>query len=131
MGVVLRAGTVVLMPSPLPWPDGVYDRTKPWQSNDERVMQERAFKQGTRETQLEALALITANSVTRNREIRQQMTAPLYTPQFGAMKTELTIDDVVDNNLTPDNMLDRAPTDFSGTTAGQEGTAFPSLPTYG
>lgn len=117
-------------PQPMQFADGVYDHTHPWQSNDERIMQERAFQQGNRERQLEAIALMTANPTTRNREIRGEMTAPLFTPQFGAMKTELTIDDVVESNLTPDNMLDRAPTDFSGTTAGQESSAFPSIPTY-
>lgn len=115
-----------------PFADGQYDYTQPWWNNaNDRVEAERSFQQGTREKQLESLALIMASPMTRNREIREEMTAPLYTPQFGAMKTALTIDDVVESNLTPDNMLDRGPTDFSGTTAGQDASSFPSIPTYG
>jgi hypothetical protein len=116
------------MPTNLEWPDGVYDRTKPWQSTQERVMQERAFQQGTREKQLEAVALICANVQTRNREIREQMTAPLETPQFGAYKESPTIDDVMAGRFSSIGTLgNRAPTDFSGTPAGQESSSIPSL----
>ena len=116
--------------------DSIYDYTKPWWNNaNDRVMYERSFQQGTREQQLEAIALICADATTRNREIRQELSAPMRTPIYGAMNMSPTIDDIVslrknDPCSQSGHLRDVQPTDFSGTPAGQEASSFPSIPFY-
>ena len=116
------------MPTPIQFPDGQYDHSQPWWNNtNDRVMYERAFTQGTREEILQAQALM-CNMAPSN-FVREQMTVPLETPQFGAMSTQPTIDDVFAGQFTQSgNLVDRAPTDFSGTTAGVESSSIPSIP---
>lgn len=120
------------MSAPLQFPDGIYDRTGPWWNNaNDREMYDRAFGQDQRERKLEAMALICADVHTRNREIRSEMTAPLETPQFGAVKQEPTINDILAGRYTSSgNLYDRAPTDFSGTPAGSSSSSIPSLPAW-
>jgi hypothetical protein len=111
--------------------NGQYDYTQPWYNNaNDRVSYERAFQQPDRAKQLEAQALMCALPTTPNEFIREQMTAPMYTPQFGAMaQTSPTLDDVLAGQFSnAGNLVDRAPTDFSGSTAGQESSSIPSLP---
>ena len=109
--------------------DGVYDRTQPWWNNaNDRVMWERSFNEGPRQQTLESSALMLSDPLTRNRFIRQQMTANPEVPLYGAMKMTPTIDDVLAGNFSSGTLNDRAPTDFSGTTAGVESSSIPSLP---
>lgn len=113
--------------------NGQYDYTQPWYNNaNDRVSYERAFQQPDRAKQLEAQALMCALPTTPNEYIREQMTAPMYTPQFGAMAvTSPTLDDVLDGNISgAGNLNDRAPTDFSGTNGEINSSSVPSLP-YG
>jgi hypothetical protein len=111
--------------------DGQYDYTKPWYQNaNDRVSYERAFQQGTREVQLQAQALMLASPLTPDGLIRDQMTATMETPQFGAVaQVAPTLDEVLAGEWSNSgNLYDRAPTDFSGTAAGQESSSIPSLP---
>lgn len=110
--------------------NGQYDYTQPWYNNaSDRVSYERAFQQPDRAKQLEAQALMCALPMTPNRFIRQQMTAPLDTPQFGAMNQSPTLDDILAGQYTQSGNLDnRAPTDFSGTNGEINSSSIPSLP---
>jgi hypothetical protein len=112
------------------FPDGQYDFTKPpfYQNATDRVQYERTFQQGTREEMLEAQALINAQATTQSWEIHAQFDAP-PPAMFGATSQQPTLDDIYGGNYTQSGHLnDRAPTDFSGTTAGQEATSIPSIP---
>jgi hypothetical protein len=112
------------------YPDGNYDFSKPpwYQNATDRVQYERTFQQGTREEMLEAQALINAQATTQSWEIHAQFDAPEQ-PRFGATSQQPTLDDIFMGNLSQsDNLNNHAPTDFSGSNAGQEATSIPSIP---
>ena len=110
------------------YPDGDYSHGATWMNANDRVMWERSFQQGTDSTRRMAEAALTADPATPAAMIRSSMVAPIVT-QSG-MKQSPTSDEVRNvgpAGFNPGHLYDRAPTDFTGTPAGQEATAGPSL----
>ena len=85
--------------------DSVYDRTHPWQSNEERLTGE-------------ALKYAAVNTPRPPSQTR-----PLNPPKYGYRDEAISIDDVVgglkDPLMTPRN--------YEGSVSGYQGTQFPSL----
>lgn len=110
------------------YPDGDYSHGATWMNANDRVAWERSFQVGTDSTKRMAQAMLTANPETPADQIRANMTAPIVEQR--GMKLEPTLSDVLNvgaQGYDPGHLYDRAPTDFSGTPAGRDGTSFPSL----
>lgn len=93
-------------------PDTVYDRTKPWQSNEERLA-----------GQALATASVPAQQI---RQIRPPVPVELFPPKYGYRRAAFGIDDVV----RVGELYPQARTDFSGRVSGYQGTSFPALNTW-
>lgn len=111
------------------YPDGQYDSSDVWGSaTNDRVMWERTFATGSDEARKISQAMITANMATPNAEIRAKMTALPPPAPSAPRKVSPTLDDVLSVGPKADPVLNsRTATDFSGTNAGRDGTAQPSL----
>lgn len=114
------------------YPDGEYQHGSTWVNANDRVEWQRTFAVGDAAARKMALAMLTANPDTPADEIRNNLTAPYPSDRYGDMKVSPTIDDVLGTGpagwKSPGNHLyDRAPTDFSGSPAGQEASSLPSL----
>lgn len=106
------------------FPDGMYDHSHAWQNANDRVAWERTWKTGTDGQRKMAQAALTADPAMPAEMIRANMTTPV-TIQAGT-KTSPTIDDVLNvgpSGYNPGHLYDRAPTDFSGTPAGMQGSS--------
>lgn len=106
------------------FPDGMYDHSHAWQNSTDRVQWERTWQIGTEGQQKMAQAALTADPSMPAEVIRANMTAPVIA-QAGS-KTEMTLDDVLNvgpQGFNPGHLYDRAPTDFSGTPAGMQGSS--------
>lgn len=111
------------------FPDGQYDHAS-FQNANDRVMYERTFARGSAEQQLVAQAMLCANPEMSNDEIRMKMTVPTGNPPM-YVAPPVTIDTVLSGEaMQPPQLYDRAPTDFSGTPAGRDGSQLPSLPAW-
>lgn len=111
--------------------NGQYDYTQPWWNNStDRVAWERSFQQSERQQQLESSALMLSDPLTPNQVIRDTMVTRSVPPQYGVMTEPPTIDDVLAGSYSSGSLYDRAPTDFSGTSAGVESTSIPSIPYF-
>jgi hypothetical protein len=101
-----------------------YDTTHLWQWNNvqDRVAAERAFLSGSRADRRMAQALITANPLTPESQIREEMTVPGVPPRFGYPDEALTLGDVFGGGLPDPDLNARAPIDFSGGNGGYTGT---------
>lgn len=89
----------------------------------------RTFSVGTDAQRRMAQAMITANPVTPNDEIRLKMaTYPDLGPPVQAVP-QPTIDDVLGTGpgVNSAHLYDRSPTDFSGTPAGTQSSSTPSI----
>lgn len=86
--------------------DGWYDRTKPWNSNEERITSER---------------LVDASQAQAQPGWRKQ---PLFPPRFGYEQRPLTVQDCFDIATQYGDARD----DFSRVTSGYSGSSTPSLP---
>lgn len=85
------------------------------------------FRQDPRQQALVSQAVMTANPDTPEDFIRENMTAGLPR-DAGPARPQPTIDAVLDGSaLQPNQMYDRAPTDFSGTVAGVEASSRNSI----
>lgn len=114
-----------------PWQDGYYAYRAPyWNNASDRVAYERIFAQGSFEDRQIAQAMITQNPLTPNSEIAEKMTVHTVPPKFGYNDTEITINDVVQNDFTDDHLFDRHTTEFSDRRSGVESTTIPSLPNW-
>lgn len=92
-------------------PDSVYDRSHPWQSNEERLVSEA----------LSATAGMTEEEIQAIRPPLPRVR--LFPPRFGFVKRVLTIDDV----LNIPEAYPGARVDYAGNRSGQEGSTSPSL----
>lgn len=113
------------------WPDGDYSHGATWANSSDRVAWERSFQVGTAQTKRMAQAMLAASPDTTADEIRANMTAPIIVQR--GKKTSPTLDDVLNtgpSGYDPGHLYDRAPTDFSGTSAGAESGPGPSLNAY-
>jgi hypothetical protein len=112
--------------------DGDYGPGATFRDANDRVLWERTFATGTDGMKKMAAAAILADPATPADEIRQATTPPL--PAYsGLVKASPTIDDVLSvgpQGYSPGRLYDRAPTDFSGTPAGRDGTSVPSMSAY-
>lgn len=111
------------MPIPV-FPEGQYDHSHAWQNASDRASWERTWQTGSDGQRKMAQAALTADPSMPAEVIRANMTAPIVT-QAGS-KTTLTLDDVLNvgpQGFNPGHLYARAPTDFSGTPAGMQGSA--------
>jgi len=111
--------------------DGDYGHGATFHDANDRVLWERTFATGTDGMRKMAAAAITASPDTPAAEIRANMTAPVISQR--GMKTSPTLDDILNvgpAGFNPGHLYDRAPTDFSGTPAGRDGTSVPSMSAY-
>lgn len=114
------------------YPDGQYDHGATWQNANDRVMWERTFTTGTDAMQKMSAAMLLAAPDTPAEVVREVMTRPAAA-YSGLVKVSPTIDDVLNigpSGPVPGHLYDRAPTDFSGTPAGRDGSSTPSLSAY-
>lgn len=109
-------------------PETVYDTTHSWQND--RVEYARTFYGGTYEQSTCAQALITANPLTSNREIAQNMNTPVDPPRTGYQSEPLTIEDVLYGQQPQSHIGDAHTTDFSGKVSGRDGTSIPTIPMW-
>lgn len=103
----------------------IYDDTHTWQNANDRVAAERVFMEGNQSRRKEAMALITANPVTPEEEIRARLTIPGVPPRFGYVKNDAPVLDEVLNIIPPDPGT--YPTDFSGSNGEYSGSSVPTL----
>lgn len=91
--------------------DTVYDRTKPWQSNEERLTGQ-------------ALAAVATLDAAQIQSIRPPIPRiGFLPPRFGYWQEALGIRDIV----RLDQIYPGARVDYSGSQSGYQGTSFPSL----
>lgn len=91
--------------------DGVYDHTKPWQSNEERLVSE-------------SLATTAGMPAAVIQQIRPPLPqVQLFPPKYGYRREAFGIRDVVNVNT----IYPGARVDFSGRVSGYQGTSFPAL----
>lgn len=91
--------------------EGVYDHSRPWQSNEERLVGEA----------LGTTAGMTADDI---RAIRPPIPRiGLFPPRFGLSKPPLGIRDIIDI----EHYYPGARTDYSGMSSGYQGSSFPTL----
>lgn len=95
--------------------DGVYDRTKPWQSNEERLVSE--MLAGT-------AGMTAAEIATTPRPAFAKQ--PLFPDRFGYERRALSVIDCFAIETTYGNARD----DFSRVTSGTTSSSTPSLPVY-
>lgn len=120
------------------FPDGQYNYNQAgtWGSEtNDRVMWERTFATGTEASRKMAVAAMTADPSTPADMIRANLTSPLPSELPGIAKISPTLDDVLSTGPTGythpgSHLQDSAPTDFSGTNAGRDGTSYPSISAY-
>lgn len=87
--------------------DGWYDRTKPWNSNEERIVSER---------------LVEASSAAGQQGwVNQQ---PLFPDRFGYERRALAVTDC----FALETQYGNAREDYSRVTSGYQGSSTPSLP---
>lgn len=113
------------------FPEGQYDHSHTWMNASDRVSWERIWSTGTDGQRKMAEAAMTADPATPEDMIRANLTAPVIAQR--GMKVSMTLDDVLGvgtQGFNPGHLYDRAPSDFSGTPAGTEGTSMPSLPAW-
>lgn len=113
------------------YPDGQYDHGSTWANANDRVLWERTFTTGTDAMKKMSAAMLLAAPDTPAEVVREVMAKPLFTQR--GMKTEPTIDDVLNTGPSGPvvtHVYDQAPTDFSGTPAGRDGSSVPSLSAY-
>lgn len=94
--------------------DSILDRTHTWQNAQDRVAFQRAFATGTLAERRMAQAALTANPLTPEAEIREQMTVPGVPSRYGYPDEALTIDDVFGGGLPRPDIDDKPPSDYSG-----------------
>lgn len=113
-------------------PDTVYDSgiNAFWQNASDRVAYQRSFDQESGEKKRIAQAMIVANPLTSNLEIQGNMNNPNVPERFGYNDEPLTIEQVLGNELDPDNVNTNAWNDFSGKNSSYSGTDIPSLPIW-
>lgn len=92
----------------------IYDNTHTWQNAQDRVAFQRAFATGTLAERRMAQAALTANPLTPEAEIREQMTVASVPPRYGYRDEALTIDDVFGAGIPRPNIDDKPPSDYSG-----------------
>jgi hypothetical protein len=110
-------------------PDTVYDSSVnyKWMNANDRVAWQRAFETETNPVeQRMAQAMIVANPDTPDKEIRDNMTAQPQ-PRFGVEVTQLTITDILGQNIPDPADRSQQWNDFSGTNGQYEGTARPGI----
>lgn len=112
------------------YPDGDYRHGATYANANDREMYERTFAIGTDEQQRIAQAMITASPETSNDEIRAKMASLPPAAPSGLVKVSPTIDDVIQVSPAAPHLNDRAPTDFSGTNAGRDGSSRASLSAF-
>lgn len=110
-------------------PDTRYDYTHPWWNNaNDRVAYQRAFEAGTFEERQIAQAMLSQNPETPDAEIRSKNKNAAYIPpRFGYNNTEITIKDILDNDLERGHLEDAHSTDFSGRLSNTEATSRPGI----
>ena len=109
-------------------PNTEYDMTHSWQND--RVEYERTFYGGTYEQNTCAQALISANPMTSNKEIAENMNMPHNPPRSGYETKPLTIQDVLYDQIPQSHIGDAHTTDFSGKVSGRDGTSIPTIPMW-
>lgn len=100
----------------------IWDNTHTWMNANDRVAAERAFSSGSRADRRMAQALITANPLTPQSQIREEMTVPGVPPRYGYNDEALTLNDVFGGRLPDPDLNARAPIDFSGGNGGYTGS---------
>jgi hypothetical protein len=95
--------------------DGVYDRTKPWQSNEERLVSE----------MLAGTAGMTAEQIA-NTPRPGFAKQPLFPDRFGYERRALTVQDC----FAIETQYGDARNDYSRVTSGTTSSSTPSLPVY-
>lgn len=113
-------------------PDTLYDAgiNYVWQNANDRVSYQRAFNEGNGEQRRIAQARLVANPQTANIEIQRNMNEPDLPSRFGYDREQLTIEQILGNEMDPNNVDRRAWNDFSGTDSSYSGTNVPSLPIW-
>lgn len=96
-----------------------------WNNANDRVSAERTFVEGNQSRRKEAMALITANPITPEQEIRERLTIPGIPPRFGYVDNNAPVLDQVLNITPPDPGT--YPTDFSGSYGEYSGSDTPKL----
>jgi hypothetical protein len=101
----------------------------PWFNNvNDREMYLREFETGYPERMRIAQAMLSANPMTPEKEIRQNMTVKGTPSRFGYSYTELTVTDVLDgdfDNTAPIKMFHV--NDFSGSAGESNASSRPSI----
>lgn len=79
----------------------IYDMgMRPWQQNiNDLTDYKRSFLEGDETAKKEAQAMISSNPMTPDWEIRQNMTTRKFPPRFGYRTEELTVRDILKNNI--------------------------------
>jgi hypothetical protein len=100
-----------------------------WINSTDRVAWQRAFYEGNSQTRKEAVALLTANPETSEKEISVNLNDAVVPPRFGTMTVPLTIERILQNDLlyADSHVADRYTTDFSGENGSYSGTDRPAL----
>lgn len=91
--------------------DSVYDRTKPWSSNAERLLSET----------LGTTAGLTAEQIGQQRPMFAKQ--PLFPDRFGYEQRALTVADC----FAIETQYGDARNDYSRVTSGYQGSSFPAL----
>lgn len=91
--------------------DSVYDRTKPWSSNAERLLSET----------LGTTAGLTAEQISQQRPMFAKQ--PLFPDRFGYEQRALTVADC----FAIETQYGDARNDYSRVTSGYQGSSFPAL----
>lgn len=101
-----------------------------WINSTDRVMWQRAFYEGNAQTRKEAVALLSANPATSNKEIVMNLNDVQVPPKkYGTTTVPLTITRILENELLYEDshVADRYTTDFSGENGSYAGTDRPAL----
>lgn len=115
------------MPTPIQLPDGVYDRTHPWQNANDRVEWERTLGKDPVTAAKISSALIAADPATPDDLIRASTTALPVAPL--SPNEPLQVMDCFGPN-PGDYTHDYAPTNFSGGVGEYSGSSVPSMPSW-
>ena len=86
----------------------IYDAgMRPWYNDlNDRLMYQRAFLTGGGQTKRIAQAMLSQNPLTPDSEIRQNMTALTTPRRFGYNDQELTIQQILRDQLSKDNNIE-------------------------
>jgi len=92
----------------------ILDNTHTWQNAEDRVAFQRAFSSGTLAERRMAQAALSANPLTPESEIRDQMIVTSVPPRYGYPDEALSIDDVFGGGIPSPYIDVRGPNDYSG-----------------